>query len=469
MKRIIAVAVACVLWSSFVLADDFHPISNSIKYRDSSVPNAKGSAGAASIEVRALFNKNQTTDVEATTAAFEELGAPTATIKNVHIDAGGQTQNFNGNDGNTFAATGFSGLGPGATVPVHANVKDLNGNNENIQVSATVKKRPDLTFIWIRSTQHVMVGMPVEVVATIYEQNSQSGARTDCVGYVDGVEVDRAENIWVDAGGTVDCVLSPAFQDSGEKHIKVVLENVRPGDWDTADNQVYAMTKVHAFNEEADQWTATARDETSSYYTRYYGSNYEEVFSNSGWRASASVTATQPELLDIRSMTMDFTATTDGQPFAELHGVTFSRVGGDERMRCGSSFNGPDRAQICTFDMRGDGRGYTQFGAARDNADVTYYSRMWSVYYDANGQPNVYTSQYTYRDQTGTNQRLGNNVSMRMSITDGTRTLWAEPLLVLENSEYHDNSDVCWEWGGCEEHRRDLVLKFKYTSGGINN
>jgi hypothetical protein len=468
------VAAACLLLPSLVSADDFHPIPNSVKYRDSSVPNAKGNAGTAAIEVRALFNKNGSTDVEATTAAFEAPGSPTATIKNVHIDVNGQIQDYTVNDGNTFAAAGLSGLAPGATVPVHANVKDLNGSNQSIKVDAKVKKRPDLTFVDIRSRQHVMVGMPVDVVATIHEQNLQSGARTDCVAYVNDVEVDRADDIWVDAGGTVDCVLSPALQTPGFTAIKIVLEHVRPQDWDLADNQVYAVTTVHAYDEEVDFWTATARDETFTYHTRYYASNYEDVFETSGWRATASISGTQPEFLNPETLTMDFTVTTDGISFTDMHGIQFTGWSSDDdfRMRCGRAFFGATRAQICTSQRLSQvaaGTGSTQFSAGTSNADVTYYSRHWSVYYDANGTPDVYTSESSYSEQAGNGQRIGNTVAIHMSVTDGTRTLWADPFLNLQSSEYHDGYTNCWEWGGCEEYHRDLVQRFGMVSGGLTN
>lgn len=467
------IAAVCLL-SPVLLADDFHPIFNAIKYRDSSVPNAKGTAGTAALEVRALFNKNGTTDVELTTGTFDEPGTATGTIKNVHIDINGQITDFTGNDGSTFVASGLTGLAPGASVGVHANVKDLNGSNESVRVSATVKKRPDLTFVAIRSRQHAMVGMPVDVVATIAEQNRQSGARANCVAYANGVEVDRADNIWVDAGGVVDCVLSPALQTPGFTPIQIVLENVRPGDWDTADNQVYAVTTIHAYNEEINFWTATAQDETSSYYTRYYGPNYEELWQNSGWRASASVSGQQPEFLSPENVTMDFTVTTDGETFTDLHGIRFTgwSQSDEDRMRCGRAVIGATRAQICTSQYPWDvaaGTGTTQYSAATSNGDVTYYSRYWSVYYDADGTPNVYTYEGTSRDQSGNGQRIGNTVAMRMSVTDGTRTLWAEPFINLQTNEYHDGYNNCWEWGGCEEYRRDVVQKFGTVRGGLNN
>ncbi|HEX6098979.1 MAG TPA: hypothetical protein VF432_21875 [Thermoanaerobaculia bacterium] len=466
------VAAACLLPVSFASADDFRPIPNSVKYKDSSIANAKGSSGSASIQVRALFNKDETTDVEITTGVFDEPGTASGTIKNVHIDVNGQTHDFNGNGGSTFTATGLAGLAPGATVGVHVNVKDLAGGNQSIRVSATVKKRPDLTFVWIQSTQHAMVGLPVNIVATIHEQNRQSGARADCVAYENGVEVDRADDIWIDAGGTVDCVLAPAFAQPGWKDILVKVEHVRPGDWDLADNQVYAHTTVHAYDEEVDSWSATARDETSSYYSRYYGRYSDEVSSSSGWRSGASVDATQPEFLNPNNMTMDFSITTDGVSFTDLQGIRFEGWEPGERHSCGRAFIGATRATICTMQRPweiGTDRGYTQISASTNNGDVTYYSRSWWVWYDSNGTPNYYTYEGTWRDQSGNGQRLGNTVAMRMSVTDGTRTLWAEPFITLQPSEIHDSYEVCWSSGSCEEYRRDLILKYGTARGGLNN
>jgi hypothetical protein len=466
------VAAACLLPASFASADDFRPIPNSVKYKDSSIANAKGSSGSASIQVRALFNKDETTDVEITTGVFDEPGAASGTIKNVHIEVNGQTHDFTGNDGNTFAATGLAGLGPGATVGVHVNVKDLNGGNENIKVSATVKKRPDLTFVWIQSTQHAMVGLPVNVVATIQEQNLQSGARADCVAYDDGVEVDRAENIWVDAGGTVDCVLAPAFEQAGWKNILVKLENVRPGDWDMADNQVYAYSTVHAYDEEVDYWSAMASDETFSYYTRSYSASSEHVSSSSGWRSSASVDATQPELFNPNTMTMDFSVTTDGVSFTDVRSLRFTGWRPGQRRSCGRAFAGATRATICTSQLPWQieaGTGSTQFSASTSNGDVTYYSRSWSVWYDPDGTPHYYTDEGSSREQSGNGQRLGNTVAMRISVTDGTRTLWAEPFITLQSSEVHDGYDVCWSSGSCEEYRRDRVIRYGSVVGGLYN
>ena len=50
---------------------------HSIKYRDTSIPNAKGASGNATIEPRALLGRDGATDLEVTTGSFESGPADT--------------------------------------------------------------------------------------------------------------------------------------------------------------------------------------------------------------------------------------------------------------------------------------------------------------------------------------------------------------------------------------------------------
>ena len=54
---------------------------------------------------------------------------------------------------------------------------------------------------------------------------------------VDGVAVDRATGIWVDAGDVVSCAFLYAFTTTGSHGVTVRVEGVAPGDWDTANNE----------------------------------------------------------------------------------------------------------------------------------------------------------------------------------------------------------------------------------------
>lgn len=461
LHTVTALAAGCLLWTSIATADDFRPIPNSVKYRDSGIPNAKGNAGNATIEVRALLNSDGTVDVEATTGSFDPAVSGSGTIKNVHIEVDGQVYDFSG-DGGTFSATGLTGLAPGAVITVHVNVKDLDGRNENIRVQTTVKRRPDLAFTAVRATQHGVVGMPISFVATAQELNGQTGARANCVLYHGSVEIDRADGIWVDAGGTVDCVFSPSFAEPGIKQMTARLERVSPGDWDLSNNEVGAESTIHALDEEFPEWRASALDEAFSYYFRSYNANREIISTTTGVSTALNLEGVTQEPLDINTMRLSFTAQTDGQSFANVQDVAFSGWTYDIGFQCARVFEGAFRATACSFATDRDhefGRRTTSFSVNVQNRDVTYYSKYWQVYYDASGQPHYYTDESTFHEQSGNGQRLGSNVSMNLSVTDGTRTWWATPSFALRTTEIHDGYTDCW-FGTCEEFRRDLVQKY---------
>jgi hypothetical protein len=54
--------------------------------------------------------------------------------------------------------------------------------------------------------------------------------------YVEGVAVDRAAGIWVDAGGSVSCAFRHTFTRAGGHFVKVALESQSPADYDASNN-----------------------------------------------------------------------------------------------------------------------------------------------------------------------------------------------------------------------------------------
>lgn len=87
-----ATALAATLLSSLTLFSETRP--NTIKYKNSGLPNATGRSGSASIEARALLGSDGVTTIELTTGSFENGGA-TGTIAKVQLKAGGSADNFN--------------------------------------------------------------------------------------------------------------------------------------------------------------------------------------------------------------------------------------------------------------------------------------------------------------------------------------------------------------------------------------
>lgn len=70
----------------------------------------------------------------------------------------------------------------------------------------------------------------------IPSRRRHSAATCSILTHDDGVEEDRARDIWVDASGVVTCAFTHVFASEGAPLVKVAVENVCPGDWDLGNN-----------------------------------------------------------------------------------------------------------------------------------------------------------------------------------------------------------------------------------------
>jgi hypothetical protein len=465
----VAMLAVCFITVS-ALADDFHPISNAIKYKDSGVPVAKGRSGSAAIEARALLNKNGTTDIEVTTGSFD-AGTTSGNLEKVQVKIGdADAVNYAAGGAGAFTIPQVPGLLRFQPVQVTAHVSGVDGaRTDVVTVNTQVRLRPDLTFIWITVQQHGMVGLPVSVSAIVAEQNRDTGAYTDCVLKSGGIEIDRARNIWVDAGGTVTCSMAAAFQTPGMQFLSVSLDNTRPADYDPMYETVYGSSQIHAYDEEMNEWTATIMDEEFTYemsYTSPWG-GYEGR--NSGWVSSFGITAYQREVLDMPSLRFSYHAESDGQVLADLVDVPFHWRDDDDRMACGRVTVGAITAQACRMSF-GPGSGQpatSQYSVAGNGGDVTYYSNEWSRWYNPETDTyEYYTYNSTWRNVYGYQQPLGNTVTQDFSVTDGTRTLWARPSVTLTPYEYSYGWNTCYG-DYCDNYSAHRVGKWGYVRGGL--
>jgi hypothetical protein len=100
----------------------------------------------------------------------------------------------------------------GSNIGVQANIIGVDGSRTDVvTVTEMVKLRPDLTVGQITNPDHAQIGIPVEITALVSERNGDVGATADCVLSADGVEIDRANGIWIDANRSVSCMFRPIF------------------------------------------------------------------------------------------------------------------------------------------------------------------------------------------------------------------------------------------------------------------
>ncbi len=224
--------------------------SNRVKYRDSGLKPAKGRAGTATMEVRALLSEDGVTVIEATTGDFEgRIG--TGVIEKMQLkvlNTGLKTLNEKPRD-NAWLHM-IQGLAPGDQIQLQAHIRGFDAaRTDVVTVTTSLTRRPDIAVTGISGVAQAYSNAPVTFRATVRELNGDLGARSDCVFIVDGVQVDRAAGIWIDAGGDVSCQFSYAFTTTGTHTVAIAAANVEPSDWNALNNSSVApITIVTAGN-----------------------------------------------------------------------------------------------------------------------------------------------------------------------------------------------------------------------------
>lgn len=219
-------------------------ISSKKKYADRGLKPATGRSGSATLTVRALRGQDGKTVIEATTGVLDSPTTPPGTIRKIQLkplDGDGQaifSQNYTGLNGGGYFTTTVNYLQHTQQVQAQANIDGIDPRRTNVvTVVETVKNRPDLEVSNLSPSTSI-TGVPVNISVLVKELNGDLGATANCVLYIDGVEADRANGIYVDAGSTVSVAFTHVFQSPGTKQIEVKVENVTPGDWDMANNTV---------------------------------------------------------------------------------------------------------------------------------------------------------------------------------------------------------------------------------------
>jgi hypothetical protein len=382
---------------SAALAKSDHRVTtypNSRKYRDAGFHAATASAGSATVSVRSLLGRSGTTDVEVTTGTFDG-GAATGTLSSVQVkgyDASGAQLFTSTNNGLSVSTASFpyTGLARGNRVQVKAVVRDVNGS---VTVNDVVHFRPDLVALRIDGPSQALIGTPVNFHAFIMERLGDLGARASCVLYVDGTAADRADGIWVDAGGVVACAMTYIFTGAGTHSLEVRVENVRPGDYDESNNRVTGSISIvqpgefRAFSLQAhsvvqDSWTRYI-----STLTTFEG--IEETWDQTVTVKGPSQFALMNGLIE-RKWT--FPVTMHGE--MATNGTTVNTL--DQTLptsepaywfpvewgaSCGTSFGPSTDLYICTFDS-GQLAGHSLIQYDWWGADVRYHSVSYVTYWD---------------------------------------------------------------------------------------
>lgn len=465
MHRLKAVpaTVTLILLTLPSLAQHPELIPNAIKYSDTGLKPAAGRDGDIAIEARALLGSDGVTDIEVTTGSFDGDTAPTGTLKQVQVKAGLEledphTRNFQ--VAGVFASVRLSDLllAPREQIRIQAKAESYDLLRTGVvTVTETVKRRPDLRLGQVSIPRNAIAGHPAIIYLGVREGNGDIGARANCVMRVDGVEVDGATNIWVDALGEVTCAMTHTFTTPGVHQVQLAVENVSPADWNP-NNNTTATVAVNV--RDASQvvpgggYRATATetlyeaeyhlqaDETAPEWENEYAHNTETT-------NISRLDAELPAELDWATMKVTLNEESDGVVLYNVESYDDLWVGNYPTANCAelrwartSSWFG------CV------NNGVTTFHYARVSEVTRYYSRTWGVLTRyPSGDRYSYDRDRTMTFTFGGNRFYGDSVSMQLIAADSDQIWQINPFMTFDSwSDPEQNTSGCittWRGPAC--------------------
>ena len=474
--------------ASVQAASPFQP--NTVRYRDTGARPSTGRSGNAALSAWALIDASGRTDVTlmadvATLGDRPPEGGPVlgaVQIKGYRAD--GQLQ-FTRNDvpgpGTPSATYAFGGLAAGDRAQVQANITGADrARTGAVTVEASVLRRPRLRVESVAAPIRAAARTAVNISALVRETNGDVGATASCVLSVNGIEVDRAWYIWVDADGSASCVFMHFFPDVGTYDLEVSLVDVEPRPFEPVTSSASAtMSVIHVPS--AFTYSASFEDRTFEGSWRSRGSfrltsgaeggEGEDEGNESGRAQDGSVWAWMPRAvtfplneLIVRQYTRD-----EVVHAARFENLEPSWTYEDEYVResCTArdfwGVNGRAWFHLCSRESAdGWGGAWTDFGYTRYAGEVTYHSRGYSRYWNRDlGIDDVWSWNVDHEEAVGRFVSYGREYGFFLYIDDGQSVFRMNPLVWLEPFESEWMSPwTCWEWTdtwfaqeGCSEGR----------------
>ncbi|HYC61258.1 MAG TPA: hypothetical protein VEK79_17005 [Thermoanaerobaculia bacterium] len=461
-----AAAFAACLLATGAFADTY---PNSVKYKDTGVPNVTAVTSIASIEARALLNRDDTTDVEVTTGSFEG-DAPSGYVTKVKVGIptadGIQPVNFNHPESPAFSGN-VSGVIIGDIVTIDAQVRGLNNGTDHAVAQATVAKRPDLAVQSLSPPGVAITNNVATVRTTIVERNRSVGARANVRLLIDGVEVDRAENIWVNAGGRVTVTFAPILEaEAGWHNFTVVVDSMNPGDWNDADNTRTVEAEVYNVLGEFYNWSASASEEEFELYDYQKRSWTERTRHEQGVRQSFSFDGVIRAAVNLGSVTVTASGTTDGNALFTKSWNDFFVFSTPVGSTCARSSESPF-IRVCR-----DRNGVVAVEIEYGNDDAVYRSWGWATRQNPFAPEEPMFTWDDTRESHTLQSRFGATVALDFTVTDGTNHWTAEPFLASltssstsSSSPYACNFDSFTQETICRERRNASNMRSGSASG----
>ncbi len=397
-------------------------IPNSKKYRDSGRKPGKHKGGWATLEVQAMIDRDGNAVVEASTGSLE-AGTTNGAITKVQLKTPTGTRNFNHLVNTGYWSEVIPGLVSGQSVQVQANVRAADRKRQShATATAIVARRPDVAVRSVTAAANVPPHAPVMITGVVSELNGDVGARANCVLSINGVDVDQATGIWVDAAGTVSCMFSYSFDLPGTYDVRVTASGVAPADWDTANNNASTSVRVvgdaspvsrswvetnelrYAKTEWSTTTTPTTTEETST--TNEYNYSTAKVYGFDDFWVPGPILAVDMKII-VNGVTTLSTSVSVANTNSDDDGVSV-------KYSCSQFQMDGQWATVCSNDYYGAQPASTYYEAQVASGSVTYFAQ--NTYCDM-GLCNTYTNNSTTNYFGGNTLGFDPGATVRMVAT----------------------------------------------------
>ena len=427
------------------------------RYRDAGHRPARGRSGTAALSMLALLGRDGTTEVRLSTGDVSDPWSPApGSIARVQAKAfapGGRlisTQNRDGSGGGTASLT-EGHLGRGALVQVQAEVRGVDERTDVVSVSDSVWLRPNLRVQQLTAPGRARAGDPTNIFAAVRETNGDVGNWATCTLYVDGVRVDWAAQVWVDAGDVVSCAFTHRFEQEGEHRVEVRVEPApgAPRDDNPRDNAAGATVTVGPNRLSYSLWVNDLEQRDSVARTeRWPGELYDqelrETWSYHLRSQNVFFSAGTPRTLQGAEIRIEVQERSGADVvFERVYTLPMEYAGGSW-CGYGTGETGAARIYLCT----GGWIGGTSLFYDRNAYRVVYHSRQYMIVWDkTTGEQWSYT--YNDDQDAGTATPFtGHDFAMRFRLYDGDEVFAADPVAVLRHEEFTgDTPYQCTSYG----------------------
>lgn len=476
-------------------------VPNGRRYKETGLKPATGRSGSASLTARALVGKDGATTLEMSTGQLDTYGTPPGNINRAQIkplNENGEplnVRNFNGS-GRGYFQTSVNDLYRGQQVQMQAIVDGIDGNRTNVvTLIETVKLRPDISPIELSAPTRGVARMPVNIGVVLRELRGDSGSTSDLVLYEDGIAVDRANQIWIDAAGTVSCLFTHTFNSVGTKQLTVKVEGMAPGDYDLSNNTIEGSIVIEPPPSVQLNYNFQVVDGDDDYRAHVYEKRYlngvldvehEEDFSSRGWQQLINFYGWSGRMITF-PITISHQETNDGEPaFSNTHSnlMPTNVIDASDGVTRFISYNvwRYDSSTAYYFNLytnatinlaTGARTETTFFSSNRQAGDVTYYSAGYERFWDGKtGEEFFYSWNTTDVNRAGWRIPIGSRYGVNVSLTTGDGTvLTASPEAAMST---FDNSGqqpaACFDWNfdpysgtSCVSYQRTWTGKRGYA------